>query len=118
MRDNIKPKPRLHGSNGLVSTAEDKANAFATSLETHCLNNEQEDKDLDFIKEIEDDFKVEPVIGQLAPSTTDKVKDIIKNLSTKKDAMKYLLLTATVYLTVIVNGIFTLQYFDCGKKQR
>lgn len=74
----------MHGANGLVSTAENRVDAFATSLKIACLDNEHTDEDIHFAEEVEEDYENEPEIGQLATTSPDEVRDIIKYVSAKK----------------------------------
>lgn len=114
LRNDKKPIPTLHEALEMVSTAEGKADAFATSLEIDCLNNEHESEYMDFTEEVEEEYDNEPESGQLAPSSFDEARGIIKSMSAKKPpggdqitnrAIKHLPLKATVFLTAIINGI-------------
>ncbi|RZC40051.1 hypothetical protein BDFB_014597, partial [Asbolus verrucosus] len=52
LRNDRKPLPPIHGTAGLVYTDEEKAEAFADSLELQCRTNEA-NADLDHVDEIE-----------------------------------------------------------------
>lgn len=85
-----------------------------------CLDNEHTDEDIHFAEEVEEDYENEPEIGQLATTSPDEVRDIIKYVSAKKApgrdkitnrAIKHLPLKAIVYLIAIINRILRTQYF-------
>lgn len=118
-----KPLPPIHGAQGVAHTDEEKAQAFADSLELQCRTS-LEHADLDFIDEVEDfvsnnleDGNEEAIITPTSPS---EIRDIIRKLKKRKApgpdnvsnrALKNLPIKALVYITTIINAIFSFQHF-------
>ncbi|CAH1383979.1 unnamed protein product, partial [Tenebrio molitor] len=117
-----KPLPPIHGTRGLVFSNEEKAEAFADSLELQCRPN-IEDADVDHIERIE--HQVEDILSrQIETSTTPtspaEVRKIIGSLKVKKStrpdnipnkALKLLPDRVVVALTTIINASLRLCHF-------
>ncbi|CAH1384334.1 unnamed protein product, partial [Tenebrio molitor] len=122
LRSNKKPLPPIHGTRGLVFSNEEKAEAFADSLELQCRPN-IEDADVDHIERIE--HQVEDILSrQIETSTTPtspaEVRKIIGSLKVKKapgpdnipnKALKLLPDRVVVALTTIINASLRLCHF-------
>ncbi|KAJ3631881.1 hypothetical protein MTP99_012986 [Tenebrio molitor] len=128
LRSNKKPLPPIHGTRGLVFSNEEKAEAFADSLELQCRPN-IEDADVDHIERIE--HQVEDILSrQIETSTTPtspaEVRKIIGSLKVKKapgpdnipnKALKLLPDRVVVALTTIINASLRLCHFPSRWKK-
>lgn len=123
LRSNRKPLPPIHGAQGIVFSNEEKAEAFADSLELQCRAND-DDADEDHIEDVEAhvDAVVEEGVPEtpIPPTSPAEVSEVIRGLKTRKasgpdgisnKALKHLPLKAIVALTGIVNSIFRYRHF-------
>jgi retron-type reverse transcriptase len=122
LRSDKKPIPPIHSTLGLVFSDDEKAEAFADSLELQCRPNIV-DADLDHIERIE--RQVEIILsGQHdtpnTPASPEEVQGIIGTLKVKKapgpdkipnTALKLLPDKAVVALTVIINASLRFCHF-------
>jgi hypothetical protein len=86
LRSNKKPLPPIHGTRGLVFSDDEKAEAFADSLELQCKPNIA-DADLDHIEVIEHEIEEilsEPNDTSITPTSPEEVREIIGSLKVKK----------------------------------
>ncbi|CAH1371525.1 unnamed protein product, partial [Tenebrio molitor] len=128
LRSNRKPLPSIHGTRGLVFSNEEKAEAFADSLELQCRPN-MEDADLDHIEQIE--RQVRDILSRqtqtsATPTSPAKVRKIIGSLKVKKapgpdnipnKALKLLPDKVVVALTTIINASLQLFHFPSWWKK-
>jgi retron-type reverse transcriptase len=122
LRSDKKPIPPIHSTLGLVFSDDEKAEAFADSLELQCRPNIV-DADLDHIERIE--RQVEIILsGQhdtpITPASPEEVRGIIGSLKVKKapgpdkipnTALKLLPVKVVVALTAIINASLRLCHF-------
>jgi hypothetical protein len=122
LRSDKKPIPPIHSTLGLVFSDDEKAEAFADSLELQCRPNIV-DADLDHIERIE--RQVEIILsGQHdtpnTPASPEEVRGIIGTLKVKKapgpdkipnTALKLLPDKAVVALTAIINASLRFCHF-------
>jgi retron-type reverse transcriptase len=122
LRSDKKPIPPIHSTLGLVFSDDEKAEAFADSLELQCRPNIV-DADLDHIERIE--RRVEIILsGQHdtpnTPASPEEVRGIIGTLKVKKapgpdkipnTALKLLPDKAVVALTAIINASLRFCHF-------
>jgi retron-type reverse transcriptase len=122
LRSDKKPIPPIHSTLGLVFSDDEKAEAFADSLELQCRPNIV-DADLDHIERIE--HQVEIILsGQHdtpnTPASPEEVRGIIGTLKVKKapgpdkipnTALKLLPDKAVVALTAIINASLRFCHF-------
>jgi retron-type reverse transcriptase len=122
LRSDKKPIPPIHSTLGLVFSDDEKAEAFADSLELQCRPNIV-DADLDHIERIE--RQVEIILsGQHdtpnTPASPEEVRGIIGTLKVKKapgpdkipnTALKLLPVKVVVALTAIINASLRLCHF-------
>jgi hypothetical protein len=128
LRSNRKPLPPIHGTRGLVFSNEEKAEAFADSLELQCRPN-MEDADLDHIEQIE--RQVRDILSRqtqtsATPTSPAKVRKIMGSLKVKKapgpdnipnKALKLLPDKVVVALTRIINASLRLFHFPSWWKK-
>lgn len=79
--------PPIHGSRGVTYDDEDKAEAFAESLELQCTPNYDENTDLDHLEDVERNVAHTintPNDDRLSPTNVEEVKQIIKDLAQRK----------------------------------
>ncbi|RZC41327.1 RVT 1 domain containing protein [Asbolus verrucosus] len=127
LRNDRKPLPPIDSTTGLVYTDEEKAEAFADSLELQCRTNEA-NADLDHVDEIEQfarNVRHQHIEEPIPPCSPAEIRELIKSLHTRKApgpdsisnrAMKKRPDKALVALTAIVNAIFRLRCFPkCWK---
>jgi retron-type reverse transcriptase len=127
LRSNKKPLPPIHGTRGLVFSNEEKAEAFADSLELQCRPN-IEDADVDHIERIEhqvEDIQSRQIETSTTPTSPAEVRKIIGFLKVKKapgpdnipnKALK-LLPDRVVALTTIINASLRLCHFPSRWKK-
>jgi hypothetical protein len=86
LRSDKKPIPPIHSTLGLVFSDDEKADAFADSLELQCRPNIV-DADLDHIEQIEHEVEI-ILSGQddtpMTPASPEEVRGIIGSLKVKK----------------------------------
>jgi hypothetical protein len=122
LRANKKPLPPIHGTRGLVFSDDEKAEAFADSLELQCRPNIA-DADLDHIEVIENEIEEilsEPNDTPITPTSPEEVREIIGSLKMNKapgpdhipnTALKLLPEKVVVALTAIINASLRLCHF-------
>jgi hypothetical protein len=127
LRNNRKPLPPIHGAHGMVYTDEEKAEAFADSLELQCRANFT-NADLDHVENVEE--QVEQIADEepetpIPPTSPQEVLQTIRGLKNRKApgpdnisnrALKNLPEKAVVAITEIANGIFRLRHFPARWK--
>lgn len=121
----------IHSAQGIVYRDDEKAEAFAESLEGQCRLNLRH-ADLDHVEDIEDrvhglitapdDPDDEPIL----PTDIDEVNDIVKHLPSKKapgpdqipnKLLKALPANVIIFLVAIFNAMFSLRYFPSEWKK-
>jgi hypothetical protein len=122
LRSDKKPIPPIHSTLGLVFSDDEKAEAFADSLELQCRPNIV-DADLDHIEQIEHEVEI-ILSGQhdtpMTPASPEEVRGIIGSLKVKKapgpdkipnTALKALPDKVVVTLTAIINASLRFCHF-------
>lgn len=128
LRADRRPLPPIHGSRGLVFTDEEKADAFADSLELQCRANEVDVDGFDDVERIENrvaDLLEEVPENPISPTSPAEICEVIKGLKARKapgpdgithKALKSLPDKAIVALVNITNAIFRLRTFPARWK--
>ncbi|KAH0816006.1 hypothetical protein GEV33_006785 [Tenebrio molitor] len=128
LRSNKKPLPPIHGTRGLVFSDDEKAEAFADSLELQCRPNIA-DADLDHIEVIENEIEEilsEPNDTPITPTSPEEVREIIGSLKVNKapgpdhipnTALKLLPEKVVVALTAIIDASLRLCHFPSRWKR-
>lgn len=122
IRNKRKPLPPIHGTRGLVFSDEEKAEAFADTLELQCRPTWR-NVDVDRVENVEDrvaSFLSSPLADQISPSTPSEVSEILRHLKPKKapgpdnvsnKALQNLPDIAVSGLTAIINTMLRLNHF-------
>jgi hypothetical protein len=127
LRNTRKPFPPTHGAGGIVYTDQEKAEAFADSLELQCRASFA-NADPDHVDEVEeevDEMLEEAPDLPIQPTSPQEVSETIRSLKNRKapgpdnianKALKTLPEKAIVAITAIANGIFRLRHFPARWK--
>lgn len=124
LRNKSTPMPPIHSVNGVVYTDNDKAEAFADTLELQCSPNFDEDLDLDHVERIESNVRRQLRLKRqrppLRPASMRELDEALKRLKPRKapgpdgvgnKALKNLPTRAKAHLLAIINAIIRLQHF-------
>ncbi|KAJ3649759.1 hypothetical protein Zmor_021482 [Zophobas morio] len=132
LRTGRRPLPPIHSANnGIVFTDEDKAAAFAHSLENQCQTNidpDADDEHLDLVEETAEEIRwTEPDKDELIRGThPEETREIIRLLKPRKapgtdgipnKALKNLSDEAIVALAGIINAMFKFLFFPARWKE-
>lgn len=120
--------PPIHGSRGVVYTDQEKAEAFADSLELQCRLPQLPDEDEEFeraVRRAARRIDREPDSDIIQPATPDELRDIIRHLRNRKapgpdlihnTTLKRLPRKGVAALLNITNAILRLRHFPARWK--
>lgn len=123
LRNPRKPMPPIHGEQGIVYTRQQKAEAFADSLELQCRENQLDGEDEDWSDDVERRVRRInrlPDDDEITPTSPEEVKEILRRLKIRKApgcdnigniVLRKLPRKGVAALVNIINAILRFRYF-------